>query len=205
MNITNIFEKGKYGFWKQVDPKPFEYDLDYKKKQNTNVEMSYLRLGWLMAFFDYERLKSMQIVDVGSGNGSFVKNAGNVVKIAKGYDLCGESISRDELYETVWDIVFLTDVLEHFENIDHLFKMKWKYCFLSFPETPDVKDYEELTKWKHFKPNEHIWCLNSRGICNWLEDKNCIVIATSCIEDAIRIRWNKTKINISTVLAFRSP
>jgi len=97
----------------------------------------------------------------------------------------------------------MTDVLEHFDDINDLFKITWNYAFITYPETPKVKDYEELTVWKHFKPNEHIYCLNEIGFKEWLEFNGCKVIASSHIEDAIRGCLHDNVSNTTTFLVKR--
>ena len=199
-----MFIKTEHGFWRQVDPQPFVYTEDYKQKQSTNSEMSYLRLGWLTSFFTFEQMRQMSIVDVGCGNSCFAQCAENVFgKVAK-YDVVGESITKEQLYDTDWDIVVLSDVLEHFEDINDLFKMRWKYCFISFPETPVVNNWEQLVTWRHFKPNEHLWCLNRNGMSEWFIEAGCDVVAISHFEDFIRRRWDPRYPNITTMLVERA-
>lgn len=198
------FERWKYGFWKQVSPRPFHYDEEYKHGQATNIEMAYLRLGWLASFFTYRAMKSMVVVDIGSGNGTFVHAAKDKFRDVYGYDLCGESISEETLLSTQWDLVVLNDVLEHFPRVDHLFDIDWKHCFLSFPETPHVETQEELARWRHYKPDEHVWCLNREGVSEWVASCGCEIVAVSNFEDLIRRRWDEGHPNITSMLLKKS-
>jgi hypothetical protein len=196
----SVFIKGDYDFWRQVDPKPFNYDVSYKESQGTTVAMSWLRLGVLLNSLgvDINKLKDWWVCDVGSGNGKFAKEASKVFGNVREYDLSGDTISEDELYSRNWDVIFLTDVLEHYSNIEDLFKIKFNYLFLSFPETPAVNDFSELCGWRHYKPDEHIWMLNKNGIVQWLHDHRKEVIYTGNPEDAIR--KSPYNVNISTVI-----
>jgi len=200
---ANFVREDKYGFWRQVGNEPFEYSVEYKQAQSTNTDMSYLRIGWLASHFRYEMLRKMKVVDIGSGNGTFVNVGESVFGSCVGFDLSGESISKDELDSTEWDLVVLSDVLEHFEDIEDLFKLKWSYAFVSFPETPKVADAEDLIGWRHFKPNEHLWCLNFTGMQKWFSDHGCRFINGSNVEDIIRRRWDDKCPNISTILVSR--
>ena len=194
----------KYGFLKQVRHQVFEYTEEYKRKQGTNIAMSFLRLGWLSSHFSYEDLRDMCVVDVGCGSGEFIKHAEHLFHDMRGYDVVGESITDQELMDTHWDLVILSDVLEHFEDIDKLFDMKWDYCMLSFPETPVVETFEELKSWRHFKPNEHLYHLYSEGVIEWAEVVHgAEVIDAGNFEDIIRTRWDDQKTNISTLLIKR--
>lgn len=198
------FEVDQYGFWKQIDPNPFQYTVEYKSRQSTNIEMSFLRLGWLSSHLPYEKLKQMNVVDIGSGNGTFLQVTKMAFNRIVGYDLVGPSISIEELETTDWDIIILSDVLEHFEDINHLFDMSWAYAFITVPETPLVGSCEDLVGWRHYKPDEHIWCLNESGLYDWFRDNDCEVIASSNFEDIIRRRWDKNKPNIVTMLVKRN-
>lgn len=197
------YTKEKYGFWKQQNPVPFDYDESYVKKQSTNIEMVYLRLGWLSAHLNFEQMKEMTVVDVGAGNGSFVNHARGKFKNVYPYDIVGENtISEDTLKTTEWDLMVFSDVLEHYENIEELFDYKWKYVMISFPETPKITVWQELEIWKHFKPNEHLWHLNLKGMIHWFTDNDCEVVASGCPEDMLRKRWGNCP-NVSTILARR--
>jgi hypothetical protein len=200
---AQFVREDKYGFWRQLDNEPFEYSVEYKQSQSTNTDMSYLRVGWIAAHFPYPVLKKMKVVDIGSGNGTFVQVGESVFGSCVGFDLSGESITKKKLDTTEWDLVVLSDVLEHFDDIEDLFKLKWNHAFISFPETPKVADSSELVGWRHFKPNEHLWCLNLAGIQKWFSDHGCRYIDSGNVEDIIRRRWDEKLPNISSILVSR--
>jgi len=203
-NLPKSYIYDENGFVKQKEHDHFPYTVEYKKRQGTNVEMCYLRLGWLSAYFSYEEMKEMNVVDIGCGSGIFVKCCTGKFKKIVGYDVVGESISKRELYNVHWDLIVLSDVLEHFENIEDLFKIKWNYAMISFPETPKYENFEELKLWRHFKPNEHLYYLDLDNIIRWFEkNRDVEVVQTGNFEDLIRTRWNEEKTNISTVLVRR--
>jgi len=193
------------GFIKQTEHAEFKYDLTYKARQGTNAEMSYLRLGWLSASLSYEQLREMAAVDIGCGNGEFIRHCQGAFARLAGYDLCGNSISQEELEATNWDLVVLSDVLEHMDDIGYLFRLKWLYAMISFPETPAVKSFDELRKWRHFKPNEHIYHLDGEGLVAWMRnmDPDIVLMNSGNFEDLIRTRWDERVTNISTVLVYR--
>ena len=192
------FLKDKYGFWRQVDPVPIEYDQNYKDAQKTTPQMAWLRLGFLFAVLNknINDFSTWKVCDVGSGNGCFIKEAKKVFGYACNYDLCGDSITQEELYSTPWDIIFLTDVLQHFEDINDLFKIHFKYLFISFPETPEVADWHILQEqgYRHFRPNEHIYMFNAEGMIKWMDEKGCVPLKQGNIEDALRKSFLKTNI-----------
>ena len=198
-NGVATYAKGAYGFWRQIDPKPFQYTMEYKGKQSTNLQMVWLRLGWLSSHIPHEKLRAFKVVDIGSGNGTFVKEARKAKVFASiaPYDLTGETIDDVRLYSESWDLVVMSDVLEHYEYIDDLWLLNFKYALISFPEAPGGIPLEE---WRHYKPDEHIYCLNAKGFAEWVQDNKSCVIAKGCPEDMLRKRWDSKKVNITTVL-----
>lgn len=204
INLPESYKIDDYGFIHQTQHDKFDYTVEYREHQSTNIEMSYLRLGFIASHFGYRAMQSMQAVDVGCGSGIFVKCCQGKFKKIVGYDVVGDSISTQELYDTNWDIVILTDVLEHFENMYDLFRIKWSYAMISYPETPCFTDFEDMKKWRHFKPNEHLHYLNATGMRRWLEEECGLhIIMESDFEDLIRSRWDIKLPNITTMLVNR--
>lgn len=196
-------EYAKYFFWKQVDPQPFSYSLDYKQKQSTDERMSMLRLGWLACWFSPEQLRSVKAVDIGCGSGEFGRVTRRYFGELADFDVSGDSISREELEETPWDLVILSDVLEHMPDIEYLFRLNWKHAFISIPQPPLHEHYDELSGWRHFKPDEHLWILNTEGLQAWLKDRGCYILQQGFVEDIIRRPQEGCSVNIGSVLAMR--
>jgi len=207
LNLPSGYVQDQFGIIRQVNHDEFAYDLDYKQKQSTNNEMSYLRFGWLCSFFTYDEIKSFDVVDIGSGNGVFVDCCRGKFRSISPFDLAGESITEEELYDKIWDIIVMSDVLEHFDEPADLFRLKWRYAMISFPETPKVESFEELSKWRHFKPNEHLNYFTSESFRKWLDDSNeevFDILGESNFEDFIRIRWDENRPNITTFMIRRN-
>jgi len=199
-NIPFVLDEN--GFYKQVDPKPFKYDVGYKEKQSTNKEMAWLRLGWLSNHIPFEALTDFNVVDIGAGNGVFVEEGKKVFKRIVPYDLAGDSIEDTELYSTTWDLIVMSDVLEHYHSIDDLWTIPFRYALISFPETPPT-DEVDITTWRHYKPDEHIYMMNRWDFRKWVEKNGCSVLGCGSPEDFLRKRWDKDYINISTFLICR--
>lgn len=110
------------------------------------------------------------LLDVGYGNGSFIRTA-----IAAGWDAYGHDVNPTE-YEGVrrrplpgrfrdrqegYRVVTFWDCLEHFEELD---EVRWithhtDWLFLAFPFRPEPTEAapypDRLRDWKHFRPGEH--------------------------------------------------
>ena len=197
------FTKDRYGFWRQNDPHPIAYTQEYKTRQQTTPAMAWLRLGFLFSVLSPAECSRMVACDVGSGNGCFARTAAGCFREMHEYDLAGNSIPSSRLESTPWDVVFLTDVLEHYLHIDDLFLIDFEYGFLSFPETPSVASWQELVGWRHYKPDEHIWMLNEDGMRRWFSDHGYDTVASGAPEDAIRRTYIRTDRNITTMVVRR--
>ena len=196
-----VFKEDQHGFLKQQNPQPYTYSVEYKQKQSTNSNMAWLRLGWLASQLPVNLLNTFSCVDIGSGNGAFIKEGQSVFKTIVPYDLCGESIEEADLYDTNWDMIVLSDVLEHYPNIDDFWTLPFKYAMVSFPETP--RTGMNLSKWRHYKPDEHIYMLDSVNFVKWVQSHGAHIVAQGFPEDLIRKRWNSELPNISTFLIKR--
>jgi len=198
VETTAIFAEDQYGFLKQVSPPLFEYTVEYKKKQSTNKAMVWLRLGWLSAHIPVNELNMFNVVDIGAGNGIFVSEGQSLFKRIVPFDLVGESISSTELNSTAWDMVVLSDVLEHYPDIDDFWTLPFKYALVSFPETP--RHGMNLLHWRHYKPGEHLYMLDSLHFTDWVKKHGASIVAQGCPEDLIRRRWDSNFVNITTFL-----
>jgi hypothetical protein len=185
----------KTGILKQIKIKPISYSSEYVKNRYDKYGqlpnyMSYLRLGYLIGTIG-PNIHSL--CDVGYGNGAFLnvcKNA-NIRKLY-GVDISGYPLSSDILqYKEIpldikFDVVCFFDSLEHFQDIEFLKQIKTDYLYISYPECHYYNDMKIFMKWKHRRPNEHIYHFNRFSLTNYLNELNYICIADSDIEDTIR-------------------
>lgn len=199
-----MFTRTEYGFWKQDDPKPFTYTPEYAGSQSTTEAMAFLRLGWVSALLPDDYLREASVVDVGAGNRAVEKFLGSHVGRVASYDVAGDSISREELRGTSWDLALFCDVIEHVPDLGFLWDIPWKYAYVSFPETPPVRTWRDLRSWRHFKPDEHVWMLNLSGMTQFVSGRaGGQVLGAGHAEDLIRTRWDPVFPNISSMLIRR--
>jgi hypothetical protein len=188
----------------QVDKEEFTYDKTYVKERydtygELNNYMSNLRLGYIFGSIN-EPIKS--ILDVGYGNGSFLKTCKKIIPNCFGYDVTGYDIPEGCEFIEDWvnlnvDVITFFDVLEHFEDPYVIKDLNAKYVILSFPWCHYISD-EWFENWKHRRPNEHLWFFNEKNIYNFAKSTGYEVINYSNVEDTIRGN-NSNKENILTV------
>jgi len=180
-----------------------EYNVDYvTERYNTYGEkgqqMSYLRLGYLLGSIK-EDLNS--ILDIGYGNGDFLKVCSGKIKNCFGndvsnYPLPEGSVFVDDIFKDEYDLVCFFDSLEHFEQIDFVSKLKTKYVCISLPWCHNKSD-EWFENWKHRREDEHLFHFNDKSLVNFMTEMGYELVNLSNVEDAIRKPTNEDK-NILT-------
>jgi hypothetical protein len=168
-----------------------EYNNEYVNYYNTlgeiGMQMGFLRLGFLLGAMGSVPNK---LLDVGYGNGDFLKAARTIIPQCYGSDVSGFPVPEnitfiEDIYSKEFDVVCFFDVLEHFEDIYEITNLKTKYIYVSLPYCHNFSD-EWFTNWKHRKPDEHLYHFNEQSLINFMSEIGYKVIKTSNIEDAIR-------------------
>lgn len=179
----------EYGIVHQKEILPFEKDYGaerngYGEKSNY---LSYLRLGYIISSTGCDHVKSL--LDVGFGNGDFLKIAKGFTKYTYGFDLNYKylpSTAHKGKLDGYYDIITMFDSLEHLNNLNVIFEMKCKYLVLSVPNCKKPFDDEWLKNWKHLRPNEHLHHMNLSSLLNFAS-KDYKYISHSFVEDNIRV------------------
>lgn len=144
--------------------------------------MAFLRAGFLKGFAGGGRL-----LDVGYGNGAFVRAAAACGFDAYGADLHGVDYGVREVSletdDSRWDVVTFFDSLEHFPEFDLVRSLlrRSRFVLVSLPCRPP--EFPRDRSWKHYKPGEHLHYF-SPGSLTALVGKP--LLARSNVEDAIR-------------------
>jgi len=186
------YEKDHNGVIKQIDRKPFVYDIDYIKHgyddRHAPVDnMSFLRLGYLLSNLGFV---PNNLLDVGYGNGIFLHTAKRIIKNCYGYDIPpaypikGVQVIED-IYSDHYDVVCFFDSLEHFEDIYEIKKIKCEYILISLPWCHYLSE-SWFENWKHRKPDEHLWHFNLDSLNKFMSEIGYEYLCHSNIEDAIR-------------------
>lgn len=179
------------GVIKQLDIKKIEYNYDYSNKYNSYGEksnyISYLRYGVLIGAI---KQIPASIVDVGYGNGDFLRVCQKTIKNVYGCDISDypppdgcKKIMLDEIKNV--DVVCFFDSLEHFEDIDFIRDLDTKYIFISVPWCHYSSD-EWFKNWYHRRENEHLYHFNENSLKTFFKEKGYNCIYTSSFEDIIR-------------------
>jgi SAM-dependent methyltransferase len=178
------------------------YDAQYVRSRydvySTTEAMSYLRLGFVKAF-----ARNGRILDVGYGNGSFLKKAAKAGFSAFGSDVHGtdygvHDIPLDEAAMGSWDVVTFFDSLEHFSDLSlpREVALRARVVIASIPCRPD--EFPACKEWRHYRPGEHLHYF-SRYSLELFFVSHHVVASRSDVEDTIRGKLPSGEQNILTM------
>jgi hypothetical protein len=198
------YSKNEDGLIYQINKNPIQYNQEYVEKRYdsygelTNY-MSYLRLGYISGVIK-EKINS--ILDVGYGNGTFLKVCKKTIPNCYGYDVTNYQLPHGVEFVENWidsetDVTTFFDVIEHLEDPYIVKNLKTKYIVISVPWCHYESD-EWFENWKHRRPNEHLWHFNESSMENFANSIGFELMNHSNFEDNIRGSLNNKK-NILTV------
>lgn len=107
------------------------------------------------------------VLDYGCGTGAFIRSSPNGFNVA-GYDINPFVPYKDSPWGFRWNGVTAWDVLEHMERPDTFIRnLETRYLFAIVPDVTDAPS--DLTRWKHYKPDEHQHLFSERSMRRMLE------------------------------------
>ena len=180
------------------------YDYDYVNNSYNQYgekgsQMAGLRLGYLIGILGYV---PSSILDVGYGNGDFLKVCKNVIE-SYGNDISGYPVPEgvkfvDNIFDKHYEVITFFDVLEHFEDINFVKDLNCDYIYISLPWCHFFNE-EWFMNWKHRRPDEHLWHFNHKSIEKFFNEMGYDMVDYSDIEDVIRTT-NESYSNILTAI-----
>lgn len=183
-----------------------KYDLKYAEQYDryaeNNERISWLRLGALKSMIGSEPINSL--LDVGYGNGYFLKACAQAGIDCFGYDITGYPVPEAKIINdpTVKvDVVTFYDSLEHMPDpAGFIRKLQTRHICISVPCAYNVESDDWFRNWKHRRPDEHLWHWNATSLTRYM----CkLSFYPSCIgypEDLIRKPEKPYSRNILTML-----
>lgn len=180
------------------------YDHEYIKVRydayETTPLMSHLRLGIVTAVAHGPKL-----LDVGYGNGDFIKSACKAGFDGFGNDIHGADYGVEEIdlyddkrLQRQWDVVTFFDSIEHiptFEVVRDLGR-RAHTIVVSIPRKPSYFPCD--LDWKHYRPGEHLHYFSTFSLQKLFAPK--WIRGISHAEDVIRGKLKDGRPNIDTVI-----
>ena len=162
-------------------------DIRYNSYGEKGSQMAGIRLGYLIASIGR---KPTSVLDVGYGNGDFLKVCSQGIKECYGNDISGYPVPEgtifvDNIFEKKYDVICFFDSLEHFEDITFVKDLKCNYIYLSLPWCHYFSD-EWFLNWKHRRIDEHLWHFNQISAEKFFNEMGYELVTFSNVEDIIR-------------------
>jgi hypothetical protein len=211
------------GHIEQIDAKPYKYDDAYSAIYDTpayvrgNETLQAIRLGFVCGIFGGE---PDSILDMGYGNGAFLRQTVKAGIKSYGFDITGVAVPEGATFAAYEDeksgklvpsfglgqVVTFWDCFEHIpaETLDYwLFLMKgtaMRIC-ISLPncdvESKGLNWFEH--EYFHLKPDEHLRHFSAKSLGNFMGKHGFDTVYEGYHEDVVRSRGKR---NILT-MAFR--
>ncbi len=207
--MLDNYDRNDEGLIYQINPTPITYDHEYVASRydtygELNGMMSHLRLGYIVGALGR---RPESICDVGYGNGAFLKACRNAIPDRYGFDVTDYPVPQGVRFTKNWldlevDVLTFFDVLEHFEDPYVLRQCRAENVVISLPWCHYESD-EWFDRWKHRRPNEHLWHFDLHGMTNFARVCGFKLADFSDVEDIIR-RPETDRPNILTVLLKRA-
>jgi len=186
------YKRDALGVIHQIKSNKYDYNADYvNNSYNTYGDLpkliSHLRLGFIMGGIGRY---PTSILDVGYGNGDFLKLCSGVIPECYGNDVSGYPMPEkcefvDNIFQKEYDVVTFFDVLEHFDDPNVISKLKCKYIVVSVPWCHYFSD-EWFENWKHRRVDIHLHHFNDDALVNFMDINDFECVTLTNIEDIIR-------------------
>ena len=187
------YQVSDIGVISQVKPVPFKYDVNYVDTYNTEAYkrqseiLQALRLGFVTASHGRS---PQSLIDYGYGNGAFLLTAKQAIPEVYGLDVTGIQVKGCEIISELKEVEVITffDSLEHIPDLSFVKELPCKTVVISLPHCHYHTEGQVWfnTKYKHRKPNEHLYHFNPSSLRLFMMRNDWIEIAQSNIEDIVR-------------------
>lgn len=162
--LSGLLKCQNCGHLWQENPSPFEYGKEYVNGYagRPTLELSWVRLAFLWIY-----KKDGRVLDIGYGDGEFIRQASRAGFFTMGYDAHADDIGVPvvkELKPGVFDIVTMFDSFEHMADLDEPFKAAPSMFVVTVPWLPEGVTDETIRQWRHYKPNEHLHYFTEKSL-----------------------------------------
>jgi len=191
------YEKTQDGVIKQIERKPYDYSIEYSDSRYSVFDdrgnILNLRLGYIIGTIGHI---PKSLMDVGYGNGDFLDCCVHSIPTLYGNDVepaypLKEGIKFvKDITSVEAEVITFFDSLEHFPDIEFVKDLKCKYAVITLPWCWGGDDDEWFEKWKHRKPDEHLYHFDEKSLTKFMDRMGYDIINYTNIEDKVRIDKN---------------
>ena len=152
-------------------------------KTTFGIALNSLRVGLVSRYLSDP---SAHLVDIGVGDGAFVRARGGATF---GYDINPASIEMLKRADLWWDVdnwaiesACCWDSLEHMPDPQAVVRKIRQYCFVSIPI---FRDLGRVPVSKHFRPGEHYWYFTRAGLISYFWELGFVCVDMNDMETAL--------------------
>lgn len=188
-----------------------QYNIQYVKERYDSygvsvTQISHLRLAYLLGCL-WQFPKS--ILDVGYGNGDFLKTAKKMGIEPYGFEVNNYQLeaittykSGYEAFKYSYDVISFFDSLEHFEDINFVQDLRAEYIIISVPYCHiELGEDWFFNKYRHLRMGEHNYHFTPMSLIKFMRKMGFYMVNISVgLEDVIRTRYDKELPNIITAV-----
>jgi hypothetical protein len=148
------------------------YDASYAHQYDHRPVREMSNLRWDFIQSELALPAGSRVLDVGYGNGAFLKRAREAEMSIFGIDLHTEDfdvpvVNFDTRQE--YDLACFFDSLEHFPDFAPILRLNTRHVVVSIPDTPDFI-LTTPTKWRHYKPGEHLHYFSRSSLATFMRN-----------------------------------
>lgn len=192
--MLNNYELTQDGVIKQIECKPYNYDIDYSDSRYSHFSdrgnILNLRLGYIIGATGEI---PQSLMDVGYGNGDFLESCRGFVRELYGNDIqpaypLNPGINFiEDITSQYADVITFFDSLEHFNDIEFVKNLQCKYVIISLPWCVNGLDDVWFETWKHRKPDEHLYHFTEKSLEAFMNRQGFDMINYCNLEDKVRV------------------
>jgi hypothetical protein len=142
------------------------YDGTYARQYDHRPAREMSEVRWRFIQSHLTLPNNSKILDIGYGNGAFLKRAREAGMEIYGIDVHTEDFGVPTIdFDTDlhFDLVCFFDSLEHFANFEPIFRLNADAAIISIPNRPSTV-LESPRSWRHFKPGEHLHYFSTKSL-----------------------------------------
>lgn len=147
------------------------YDANYAHQYDSRPVRAMSELRWKFISAAVNLAPGSRILDVGYGNGAFLKHARAVGMEIYGIDLHTEDFGVPVVdFNTTlhFDLLCFFDSLEHFPDFSAVRRLRSRNVVVSIPNAPECL-LDTPKHWRHFKPGEHLHYFSHKSLGIFLQ------------------------------------
>ncbi len=138
-----------------------------------------------------EVVEGARILDVGYGNGDFLRTVAAAGFSAFGNDISGYPLPPDvsfveDVLADTYDVITFFDSLEHMADIEFVGALRTRFVVVTVPWCHYVDD-EWFRRWRHRRPGEHLLHFDDASLTSVFEARGFRRIYLGSPEDVVRL------------------